>query len=979
MSVPENPGPRGTDATITVKPSTTEHIGTMVGRYKLLEQIGEGGFGTVWAAEQREPVKRRVALKIIKLGMDTKQVIARFEVERQALAMMDHPNIARVLDAGVTESGRPFFVMELVKGVRITEYCDKEKLPTTQRLKLFIQVCNAVQHAHQKGIIHRDIKPSNILVRIDPSSPPLGKGGIGGVQPKVIDFGIAKATHAELTEKTVYTEQGQMIGTPAYMSPEQAEMSGLDIDTRSDIYSLGVLLYELLTGTTPFDPLRLRSAGYNEMVRMIREEEPHKPSTRISALSERTGTSRERKASGEPPRPEAGPHVEAEATPPLARARGSLGDIAQSRRTDPKSLIRVLRGDLDWIVMKCLEKDRTRRYDTANGLAMDIARHLGDEPVVARPPSRGYRMRKFVRRNRAAVLGGSLVAAVLVLGVIGTTWGLLRSMKAEQEQSRERELAEQARVESEGVTTFLSDMLAAVDPGQSGKDISVRQVLDKAAKTIGDRFTNQPLIEARLRRTIGESYFGLGLYDEAERHLPVAVEMYRRLRGEEHVETIRSMNALTYLYSRQWRIDEARALNARTVEQARHGLGEDNAETLTALNFKGNLMVGTGRSEETLALFKHVLEQRRRTLGEEHPNTLTSMHALSNVYFNTGRMNEAASLYEQTAPIKRRVLGDEHPDTLLTMYCLAGTYGNLGRTQEALTLAERVFAARQRVLGEEHLQTLYSMMDLASLYAELDRFAEARTLFEEALATSRRVYGEQSGPTIEGLRSYALALLTTGPEEQRNENVGEGLGLAERARTMVEKGRLVEGYSLNTLALAQHMAGHADKAIETQKKSLVLMPEEHVWRWDYEGRLATYYRGAGRVDDAARMARQRLETLRRLLERGGETPKVLNEYARDLLTIEAPDLRDPAAALPLAERACALAEERGTYGRWNYLDTLALAQHRTGDTGNAIDTQRRALGLLPPEYHLQRKEMEERLAEYEAALAAQSTPAPSPP
>jgi len=963
MSLSENSDLPEPDATITVKPSTTEHIGTMVGRYKLLEQIGEGGFGTVWAAEQREPVKRRVALKIIKLGMDTKQVIARFEVERQALAMMDHPNIARVLDAGVTESGRPFFVMELVKGVRITEYCDKEKLATTQRLELFIQVCNAVQHAHQKGIIHRDIKPSNILVRIDPSSPPLGKGGIGGVQPKVIDFGIAKATHTELTEKTVYTEQGQMIGTPAYMSPEQAEMSGLDIDTRSDIYSLGVLLYELLTGTTPFDPHKLRCAGYNEMVRMIREEEPQRPSTRLSTLQSEPGA----QATGQPPPLQRGDQG-GSASKPKAPSTSQTNRLAQLRRTDPRGLIRELRGDLDWIVMKCLEKDRTRRYDTANGLAMDIARHLGDEPVVARPPSRGYRMRKFVRRNRIAVLGATAVSAVLILGVIGTTWGLLRSMKAERQQSRERELADQARVEAEGVTTFLSDMLAAVDPGQSGKDVSVRQVLDQASKTISEKFTNNPLVEARLRSTIGKSYFGLGLYDEAERHLPVAVEMYRRLLSEEHVETIRSMNALALLYSREGRLDEALVLNERTVEQARNALGEENSETLTALNRKAALMSDTGRWEGLLTLQKNTLEQRRRTLGDEHPDTLKSMHNVAYTYFITGRMNESVTLLEQTDAIQRRVLGDEHPDRLVMMRVLAETYFSLGHSQEAVTLQERVLATSHRVYGEEPPQMLFDLTGLAQFYAELDRFAEAYKLFEQVLARSPRVFGEQSERTAAVLDFYAWTLLSSGPEERRNEHATEALGLAERACALIGKGAAVSWYYFNTLALAQHLTGDTEKAIETQKRALALMSEEAALRWEYEGRLATYYRSAGRVDDAARLARQRLETLRRLLDRGGETPKVLNEYAWDLLTIEAPDLREPATALPLAERACALAEERGTYGRWNYLDTLALAQHMTGDTAKAIETQKRALDLIPPEYHQQHKEQEQRLAEYEAAL-----------
>jgi WD40 repeat protein/serine/threonine protein kinase len=351
-------------------------IGTSIGPYKLLQEIGEGGFGVVYMAEQERPVRRRVALKIIKLGMDTKQVIARFEAERQALAMMEHPNIARVLDAGATETGRPYFVMELVKGVPITEYCDSNRLSTADRLHLFMQVCSAVQHAHQKGIIHRDIKPSNVMVTLHDGAP----------VTKVIDFGISKATHQRLTEKTLFTQYGQFIGTPVYMSPEQAEMSGLDSDTRSDIYSLGVLLYELLTGTTPFDAESLRRVGYAEIQRIIREEEPPTPSTRLSTLG------------------------------------GALTDVAKHRRTDASGLSRLVRGDLDWIVMKALEKDRTRRYASASGFAEDIARHLGNEPVVARPQSAAYKMKKFVRRHRGPVAAvAAIVATIIVLGSL-TVW-----------------------------------------------------------------------------------------------------------------------------------------------------------------------------------------------------------------------------------------------------------------------------------------------------------------------------------------------------------------------------------------------------------------------------------------------------------------------------------------------------------------------------------------------------------------------------
>jgi serine/threonine protein kinase len=355
----------------------TEKAGDKIGRYKLLQQIGEGGCGVVYMADQEEPVRRRVALKVIKLGMDTKFVIARFEAERQALALMDHPNIAKVFDAGATETGRPYFVMELVRGIRITDYCDQNNLPTRERLNLFNQVCHAIQHAHQKGIIHRDIKPSNVLVTMHDGVP----------VPKVIDFGIAKATEQRLTDKTLFTAFEQFMGTPAYMSPEQAEMSGLGIDARSDIYALGVLLYELLTGKTPFDAKELLQAGLDEMRRTIREKEPARPSTCLSTMLD-----------------------------------ADLTTVAKHRQADPSKLTHLLRGDLDWIVMKTLEKDRTRRYETANGLAADIQRHLQNEPVVARPPSNLYRFQKLVRRNKLAFTAACAVAVALILGFGISMW-----------------------------------------------------------------------------------------------------------------------------------------------------------------------------------------------------------------------------------------------------------------------------------------------------------------------------------------------------------------------------------------------------------------------------------------------------------------------------------------------------------------------------------------------------------------------------
>jgi tetratricopeptide (TPR) repeat protein len=483
----------GTEAEAEVV--VTEKPGDHIGRYKLLEKIGEGGCGIVYMAEQTEPIRRRVALKVIKLGMDTRQVVARFEAERQALALMDHPNIAKVLEAGATDTGRPYFVMELVKGVRITDYCDQNSLSTGERLGLFMQVCHAIQHAHQKGIIHRDIKPSNILVTLHDGVP----------VPKVIDFGIAKATSQQLlTDKTLFTALHQFVGTPAYMSPEQAELSGLDIDTRSDIYALGVLLYELLTGKMPFDAKDLLAAGMDEMRRVIREKEPPKPSARLSTLE-----------------------------------IADLSTVAKCRQAAPPVLIHLVRGDLDWIVMKCLEKDRTRRYETANGLAMDLQRHVHDEPVMARPPSAFYRFRKMARRNKLAFAAATAVALALGLGIIGSTWQAVRATKAEQQANAARAEADLQRDKARQAQTEEATQRRSAEEAKAEAVLQLKltQQEKEKAQQAHDRALAAEHEQGQLRkeaeaarktlevRSRGESHARAGQWKEASADFSELVEL----------------------------------------------------------------------------------------------------------------------------------------------------------------------------------------------------------------------------------------------------------------------------------------------------------------------------------------------------------------------------------------------------------------------------------------------------------------------
>ena len=747
----------GLEAVLTEKP------GDRIGRYKLLEKIGEGGCGVVYMAEQTEDVRRRVALKIVKLGMDTRQVLARFEAELQALALMAHPNIAQVLDAGATETGRPYFVMELVRGTRITDYCNQNNLSTRARLDLFIQVCQAIQHAHQKGIIHRDIKPSNILVTTIDGLP----------VPKVIDFGISKATEQTLTGKTLFTAFHQFLGTPAYMSPEQAAMSGHDIDTRSDIYTLGVLLYELLTNHLPFETEELLYAGFDEMRRKVREDEPPKPSTRLGTLAVET-----------------------------------LTTVARERQSEPPKLLHSVRGDLDWIVMRCLEKDRSRRYASASGLAHDVERHLNSEPVTARPPGKWYRFRKFTQRNRLTFALLTITALVLVLGVVGSTWQAVRATHAEHEQTRLRQVAEREGSKSREVAKFLTDMLAGIGPSVAkGRDTKLlREILDKTVERVRIDLKDQPEIEAELLEVISGVMLQLGEFQETAALRREILELKRKVFGAEH----------------------------RKLAFRRKFLGNDNPDVASSLFNLAIALAGQGRLSEAEAINRDTLELRQKLLGPDHPEVAASLNNLAIVLIQEHKFAEAEGVQRTSLAIQRKTASTDKQELATGLSNLGRALRGLGHQYDAERSGREAIDALGELSHDELAAVGQIKLDLAKTLHSAGKQQEALVFFKEVVEFYRKQAGDGAS---EPLQRLAWILATC-----QADSIRDGKAAIQAAEKAVEQMSFKDPALLNTLAAAHAEAGQFDRAISIQQEAISILTSEEA-RQEFTTRLKLYQAG----------------------------------------------------------------------------------------------------------------------------------------
>jgi eukaryotic-like serine/threonine-protein kinase len=803
---------------------------TIIGPYHLLQLVGEGGMGQVWLAEQRQPVRRRVAVKLIKVGMDTREVVARFESERQALALMDHPAIAKVFDAGSTPEGRPYFVMEYVAGLPITDYCDRHKLTMRQRMELFVLVCEGVQHAHQKAIIHRDLKPTNILVTELDGKP----------VPRIIDFGVAKAT-SQLNAGTMYTRVGAIVGTPGYMSPEQADSGGEDIDTRSDVYSLGVVFYELLVGALPIEFAKL---AYDEMLRHLRETDAPKPSTRVRTLGQTSLTN------------------------------------AQNRGVDAVALTRQLRGDADSIALKALEKDRKRRYASPADLAADIGRYLRHEPVTAHPPSLLYRARKYVRRH---TLGVGLAAAIVLLLVGLAIAQTIQLRRIRQERDR-----------ADRITQFMTNMFKVSDPSHSrGNDVRVREILDKASSQVLSGLDKDPVDQAQLMGVMGDVYKNLGLYPQAESLLRRALASRTKLLGDKNADTLKSMYSVASLLQEESRTAEGEKLSRQTLDLRRRSLGPEARDTVQSMSQVGLILNDEGRypeAEEThrealaiasqkfgtndpitvtaasnLAMdlayegkfaqaeeqfrsvlqmdrdsfgaddpktigaeinvgaillqedkypqaeevLRGLLDRERRVLGPDHPTTLLTMGNLGLVLSQEKRETEAEQLFRETLAIKREKLGPEHRSTLVTAGNLADVLREEGKLAEAETLTRETLAMERRTLGNDHSDTQASVQALGQLLTAQGHYAEAETLLREAYDTRLRILGRDHVQTAEAAYNLGALYAAEGKKEEAMTQLTSAVDHGLSAKLDVEMATEKEFKSLHGDASFEALVVHA--------------------------------------------------------------------------------------------------------------------------------------------------------------------------
>jgi eukaryotic-like serine/threonine-protein kinase len=734
-----------------------------IGPYTLLRRLGEGGMGVVYLAEQRAPIERRVALKIIKLGMDTREVVARFEAERQALAVMDHPGIAHVFDAGATDTGRPFFVMEFVEGEPLTQFCDQANLTIAERVALVIDVCRAVQHAHQKGIVHRDLKPSNILVTLQDGRP----------AAKIIDFGIAKAIEKPLTDRTFSTGFGQFVGTPAYMSPEQLGLTGQDIDTRADIYSLGILLYELLAGVRPYESRELET-GY-ALIDAIRSSDPARPSTRLTQVSD-----------------------------------GSQRQIARSRRTEKAALRRALERDLDWIALKAIEKDRSRRYDTANTLAGDLQRYLNNEPISARPPSRAYRARKFIARHRVGV---SVAAAMVALIITSAGVILAQSVRV----SRERDRAAREAAKAQSINEFLQQMLASANPfGTGNRTATVVDALSAAERRLDATLGSQPEVAAAVRRTLAETYEGLGEYDRAKRIVDAAVARSRA--GGNAPDLVSDLAQLADLHRTRHERDDALRVGREALDLARAS-GVEPAQIAEIQFVLAETLRERGDYDAAFPLATEVLDARKRLFGEEHYKVASSYQQLANVAVMKGDHKRAQLLLEQAVALYRKTRGPQHFLTMHALNDLATTYFATNDFQKALVTLEEVTALQRVTLGDAHPELASTIENLANALFRLNRQQDALPRLEEVLAIRRKAFGDDSMPVARTLFNLGQVYVSTKDLEKAEQRMPAGIAGLERALGAKHPDMITAYRGLAVLRDAQ---GRRAEAIALGRQSLDL-------------------------------------------------------------------------------------------------------------------------------------------------------------